>query len=97
MSAFAFLESGFRDRNLLDRPIGDGGFKDASCVSSVNINSITANNRRTSGTLAGNTATTSDISIGIGVTANLGYTTMVETGFEVLKKVLLENIKDQVA
>ena len=92
ISAINFLESGWRDRNLLD-----GSFAGAACVSSVNINAITPTNRRTSSTLAGNTATTTDVSIGIGVTANNGYTTMVETAFEVLKKVLLENIKDQVA
>ena len=92
ISAINFLMSGFRDRNLLD-----GSFAGASCVSTVNINAISASNRRTSSTLAGNTAATTDVSIGIGATANNGYTTMVETAFEVLKKVLLENIKDQVA
>ena len=89
MSAINFLQSGWRDRNLLD-----GSFAGVACVATVNINAITANNRRTSSTLAGNTAATTDVSIGIGVTANNGYTTMVETAFEVLKKVLLENIKN---
>lgn len=90
ISAIDLLLSHLRNRAVdLEDP--------ATVVAAVNINKIAANNVRFNVGLAEVTFGTSDVAVSIDAGVNLGYISPMNTAFETMKKVLLENIKDQLA
>lgn len=94
VNAFRFLLHGIRERRLLE----DGGFKGADLITAVNINSITAANRRTASTDAAASVTDDDVFLSMGATATGNdFVVMLDTAVEMMLNVLLENLKDQAA
>jgi len=93
ISAIKMLANGIRDRNLLEDQ-----FKGLALVTAVSINSITANNRRTSSTFVGSSVVDTDIVIAMGLTAtDHQHVLMLDTAIDAMSDVLLENFKDQAA
>ena len=92
-NAIDFLKNGIRERNLLDSQ-----FRGFPLATAVNIDNITTANRRTASDLALVGFGPTDIGIAMGDTAtNYPQVVMLETAIEMLKNILVENIKDQVA
>jgi len=89
VNAMAFLMSGIRDRNLIDRPSPD--FLHATMVTAVDIDRITTNGRRTAGDLATAVVTDTDVVIAMGLdVTEFGYKVMHETHYEQLLRAVQE-------
>lgn len=84
VNAWRFLFNGIKDRNLLDDQ-----FKGALLYTYVDINDITANNRRTSSDLTGVTSDDVVIGLGLNVTAK-GQTQSLASGVERLIEYAME-------
>lgn len=92
-SAIDFLANGIRDRNLLDTQ-----FLGAAMTTAVNIDNITASNRRTASDLTLVAFAPTDVAIAMGATATGSqHKVMLDTAIEMMKNVLLETFKNQAA
>jgi len=91
LSAIKLLANGIRERNLLEEQ-----FRGVSMITAVSIDNITTSNRRTASTAATANVTNSDVFISMGETATAhSHVVMLDTAFDVLTDVLLENMKNQ--
>ena len=91
-AAIDMLANGIRDRNLFE-----GQFLNTKLVTAVNINRITAANRRTASDLALVNFAATDIGIAVGVNAAIQHRVMFDTAIANLKQRLLEEFKNQSA
>ena len=91
-AAIDMLANGIRDRKLFE-----GQFLNTKLVTAVNINSITANNRRTAADLALVNFAATDIAIAVGENAGIQHRVMFDTAIANLKQRLLEEFKNQSA
>lgn len=93
VSAVKFLAAGIRERNLLEAQ-----FKGALLYTSVGIDRITNAGRKTSSTIGDVDTTGTDVFIAMGAGAtDQDYVVMLETAFDQMIDILLENLKDQAA
>jgi hypothetical protein len=93
VSAIKFLVNGIRDRKLLDPQ-----FKGALLYTSVPIDRITEAARKTASDIALVDTGVTDVFIAMGATASdKQHVLPLDTAFDQMIDVLLENIKDQAA
>ena len=91
INGLKWLENGVSERNLLDVNAAGGAFKGSDLVTCVDIDSITAADRRTSATLAGSSFAAGDLVIGMGdaVTLN-GQVEMIRSALGDLRRAVQE-------
>lgn len=93
VSAIKFLANGIRNRNLLDP-----AFKGLLLYTSVPIDRITLNGRKTASDISLVDVGDTDVFIAMGDTAtDKQHVLPLDTALETMIDVLIENLKDQVA
>ena len=88
-NAIRFLLSGVRDRNLIEAGAPD--FKGLDLVTVVDIDRVTAADRRTSSTLTGSSVTNNDVVLTMdALVTTLQHRNIIDNAFEMIRRAVQE-------